>query len=98
MYLVNIIVCRHKSRTKMIYCLFVFICHNYFQLALKTVNGARSAFASFHFKRSFFHSYRDGVRGGRDEEEPLKCKISIKVSEAVKLVFISQWFGTCTSK
>jgi hypothetical protein len=57
------------------------------QLALKTVNGARSAFASFIFQRSFFHSYRAVRRvPGRDlegddgnEEEPLKCKISIKV-------------------
>lgn len=57
------------------------------QLALKTVNGARSAFASFIFQRSFFHSYRDVRRAptrdleddDADEEEPLKCKISIKV-------------------
>ena len=54
----------------------------FFQLALKTVNGARSAFATFHFKRNFFHSYRHVRRGGSEEEEPLKCKISAKVSHA----------------
>ena len=61
-----------------------------YQLALKTVNGARSAFACFLFQRSFFHSYSDGKDGARgrrneeeeeeeEEEERLKCKITIKV-------------------
>ena len=60
------------------------------QLALKTANGARSAYACFLFQRSFFHSYSDrraGTRGRGDEEEDeeeeeqeaLKCKITIKV-------------------
>ena len=65
----------------------LFGCTSNDQLALKTVNGARSAFASFIFQRSFFHSYRDVWRApsrdleddDADEEEPLKCKISIKV-------------------
>ena len=52
------------------------------QLALKTVNSARSAFASFLFCRRFFNSYSDGLRpgdigegekeegeGGEEEEE-----------------------------
>ena len=60
-----------------------------FQLALKTVNLARSAFASFLFHRKFFHSYNDGLRpdqeggggeGEEGEEETIKCKITIKVS------------------
>ena len=51
-----------------------------YQLVLKTVNSARSAFACFLFRRAFFHSYSDG-RGREDEdEETLKCKISIKVT------------------
>lgn len=64
-------------------CSFDYVSND--QLALKTVNGARSAFASFIFQQSFFHSYRDVRRvSGQDleeetEEEPLKCKISIKV-------------------
>ena len=59
------------------------------QLALKTTNGARSAYACFLFQRSFFHSYSDrrgGARGRGDEDEDeeeeqeaLKCKITIKV-------------------
>lgn len=59
------------------------------QLALKTVNGARSAYVCFLFQRSFFHSYSDrrtGAQGRREgeeedeeEEEALKCKITIKV-------------------
>lgn len=58
------------------------------QLALKTVNGARSAYVCFLFQRSFFHSYSDRRTGARDrregkeedeEEEALKCKITIKV-------------------
>ncbi len=62
------------------------------QLALKTVNGARSAYACFVFVRPFFLSYNDGLRGGRkggktvegedtgrEGGEPLKCKINIKV-------------------
>ena len=67
--------------------IFIFL-----QLALKTVNSARSAYACFLFQRTFFHSYRDGMgghgkevgsRGGaRDEEDKdsgLKCKILAKV-------------------
>lgn len=56
------------------------------QLALKTVNPARSAYASFLFCRSFFHSYSDGHRPGdseeedvEEEEDTIKCKITIKV-------------------
>ena len=53
------------------------------QLALKTVNNARSAYACFLFRRGFFHSYSDGrekARAGVSEEESLKCKITIKVT------------------
>ena len=59
------------------------------QLALKTVNSARSAYASFLFCRSFFHSYSDGRptqdsegygEEMEDEEDTNKCKITIKVS------------------
>ncbi len=53
------------------------------QLALKTVNTARSAFACFLFERKFFISYRD-VKNGRgtdsQEEDGFKCKISARVS------------------
>ena len=53
------------------------------QLALKTVNSARSAFACFLFHRSFFLSYSVGGvvsgGGGDSEREALKCKISNKV-------------------
>lgn len=62
------------------------------------MNGARSAFASFIFQRSFFHSYRNVRRAtGRDleddenEEEPLKCKISIKVHIVIEIT--SVWFS-----
>jgi hypothetical protein len=53
------------------------------------VNNARSAFACFLFKQSFFLSYHErGVasRGGitaQDDAETLKCKISTKVQFAV---------------
>ena len=59
------------------------------QLALKTVNSARSAFASFLFSREFFHSYSDGLQTGGEggegegegeEADTIKCKITIKVS------------------
>ena len=66
------------------------------QLALKTVNGARSAYVCFLFQRSFFHSYSDRRAGARDggdevdeaEDETLKCKITIKVRAAL----------TCTAR
>ena len=58
------------------------------QLALKTVNSARSAYASFLFCQSFFHSYSNGqsVSGSQgceevmEDEDTTKCKITIKVS------------------
>lgn len=69
--------------------MIVFPSVSLYQLALKTTNGARSAYACFLFQRSFFHSYSDrrgGARGRGDEDEDeeeeqeaLKCKITIKV-------------------
>ena len=58
------------------------------------MNSARSAFACFLFKRSFFLSYHEkgvassgggvassgGTMAQNDGAEPLKCKISNKVS------------------
>ncbi len=65
----------------------IFHCSNILQLALKTVNTARSAFACFLFEKKFFHSYRDSTCGrgsgrGSDSEEEggFKCKISARVS------------------
>lgn len=52
-------------------------------LALKTVNGARSAYACFLFKKCFFHSYNDGRNATGDLSEPLKCVISVKSCLAV---------------
>lgn len=66
------------------------------QLALKTVNTARSAFASFLLCQKFFHSYSSGQRSGEEEEEEgegeggkvedgedtIKCKITIRVSSS----------------
>ena len=45
---------------------------------MKTVNPARSAYACFIFKKTFFHVYQDG----RDASsaETLKCKITVKVN------------------
>ena len=68
------------------------------QLALKTVNTARSAFACFLFERKFFHLYRDssGGRGtqrgsgSEDEENSFKCKISTRVS--MKILYYSVAF------
>lgn len=64
------------------------------QLALKTVNPARSAYASFLFSQSFFHSYDDGQRAGDTEEEEaeedtIKCKITIKVRSTKRLFSLS---------
>ena len=54
-----------------------------FQLALRTVNSSRSAYACFVFAPSFFLHYNDGVSDENEdsEEEALKCKIGVKVSE-----------------
>lgn len=56
------------------------------QLALKTVNNARSAYACFLFHKSFFLSYnergvvlRGGAEAADDGTESLKCKISNRV-------------------
>ena len=54
-----------------------------FQLALRTVNSSRSAYACFVFAPSFFLHYNDGVPDENEdsEEDALKCKIGVKVSE-----------------
>ena len=63
----------------------------FLQLSLRTVNSAHSAFVNFLFCRKFFSSYSDGLgsrpageRGDEEEEEEdtIKCKITIKVSPA----------------
>ena len=68
------------------------VCAVCLQLALKTVNSARSAYASFLFCRNFFHSYSDGQRIGNSEEEEeeevetIKCKITIKVKMYINFI------------
>ena len=57
---------------------------HFFQLALRTVNSSRSAYACFLFNESFFISYDDGANDlseDSQEEDLLKCKIAMKVRE-----------------
>ena len=58
---------------------------NYFfcplQLALRTVNSSRSAYACFLFAPSFFLHYDDGAEqiSSQDSDDTLRCKIAMKV-------------------
>ena len=52
------------------------------QLALRTVNACRSAYACFLFAPSFFTHYEDGsdiAPANNTDDEALKCKIGMKV-------------------
>lgn len=77
----------------------------FFQLALRTVNSSRSAYACFIFVPTFFTKY-DGpssTQKSADDSDVLKCKITMKVelipnfefystsSEAQYLVFLLYW-------
>ena len=52
-----------------------------FQLALRTVNSSRSAYACFNFAKSFFMQFNKGNNGQfADGDSPaLKCKVGVKV-------------------
>ena len=63
-----------------------FVAH-FLQLALRTVNSSRSAYACFIFAPSFFMHYTDGVddvASNSSEEEVLKYKINMKVGFTTK--------------
>ena len=80
---------------------YVLLVSLYFQLSLRTVNSAHSAFGRFLFRRTFFSSYSDGHgrsgEGGKgegseeeeeeEEEDIIRCKITIKVSSPFQLSF-----------
>lgn len=58
---------------------------SFLQLALKTVNSSRSAFAYVLFSPAFFIKYQsrspgDGLASGDDEEESFRCRITAKVN------------------
>ncbi len=56
-----------------------------FQLALRTVNSSRSAYACFLFAPSFFLNYDDGAGLGTSDaasgadDTGLRCKVGAKV-------------------
>lgn len=57
------------------------------QLSLKTVNGARSAYACFLFKQSFFNCYNakptQWEDRGDSSSEQLSIKLALKVQQGV---------------
>lgn len=61
----------------------LFLPPSYQQLALRTVNLSRSAYACFKFHSSFFLNYDDGSKDLADDsqaEDMMKCKIAMKVN------------------
>lgn len=62
----------------------------FFQLALRTVNSSRSAYACFIFVPTFFTKY-DGPSNPQksaDDSDVLKCKITMKV----ELILYSEFY------
>lgn len=58
-------------------------------VSFRTVNSARSAFASFLFGQGFFSHYDEGttIQDPDEEDETIKCKVAMKVSK-VTVFFI----------
>ena len=70
------------------------------QLALRTVNSSRSAYACYLFAPGFFMQFNantpqnGGATGGGDgdeEEEPFRCKITMKVREEKVMTGIGRY-------
>ena len=50
-------------------------------VSLRTVNSSRSAYASVAFQSAFFSQYQPGGTATGAQEEPVKCKVALKVSD-----------------
>lgn len=51
-------------------------------ISFRTVNMARSAYASFTFSESYFSYY---TFGNLEEDDALRCQITMRVSHAINI-------------